>query len=102
MDSRIKQNNNSAIYYENKVTEQMVKIYGVNHESCQIKGRIRGESGVVQPRLIIQDNIYDLIEELRKETRLTLSGGERTTRGCYVASPKCFGCRAKTNSVTRK
>ena len=33
MDTRIKQNNHAAIFYENRVSEQMVKIYGVNHES---------------------------------------------------------------------
>jgi hypothetical protein len=79
MNCKIKQNMHGAIYFCDRASEQMLKIYcsdlihnlntnrPPNGGGSYVKGKIQGTNGLVTPQIMMQENIADLMEEIKLE-----------------------------------
>jgi len=70
MKAKVKQNLCHAIFMESLITEQMLKIYSTGYgpkRLGEIEGKISGDWGTPLLTIMAQDNVAEILEELRKE-----------------------------------
>jgi len=67
LNCRIKHNNSGAITFETKQSELMLKLYCDSLKTHEIKGKMNGEDGLIYPRILVQDNIEDILTNLRNQ-----------------------------------
>ena len=92
INCKIKQNVHGAIFIEGKLTEDLVKLYCDSAKTKDIKGKIYNDSGLLYPKIMLQDNILDLINDLRKKIKVAVLGKSENQNGDGKTN-SCFGGR---------
>lgn len=67
VNCKIRQNVRGAIQIEGKLSEQMIGIYCSASKVQDIKGKIQGDGGLVNVKILVHDDVDELMFELRKE-----------------------------------